>query len=76
MGACNTKLTISDSLSVELSSNPNDKVLLMLQLHYDMYDTKSQKKIDELCQLSMLTDHSVHLDFSRGDPVDPPKALS
>ena len=87
MGACNTKLTISDSLSVELSSNPNDKVLLMLQLHYDMYDAKSQKKIDELCQSStaacagsprcvpsILTDHS-----ARGVPlvaasanVDPP----
>ena len=72
MGACNTKLTISDSLSVELSSNPNDKVLLMLQLHYDMYDVKSQKKIDELCQSStaavrsILTDHSVHLDVLRG----------
>lgn len=56
MGACNTKLSLTNDLSVELSSNPNDKVLLMLQLHYNMYDSTSQKKIDELCQLSLFNE--------------------
>jgi hypothetical protein len=59
MGACNTKLSLTNDLSVELSSNPDPKTLLMLQLHYNMYDSTSQKKIDELCQLSLLKDHSL-----------------
>lgn len=62
MGACNTKLSLTNDLSVELSSNPDPKTLLMLQLHYNMYDSESQKKIDELCQLSLLKGGDIKLE--------------
>ena len=68
MGACNTKLSLTNDLSVELSSNPDPKTLLMLQLHYNMYDSESQKKIDELCQLSLLKDHSLKFTIDAGTP--------
>ena len=63
MGACYTKLTITDTLFLELKSNPNDKLLLMLQVHWDLYDKESQKKINELCQLSISTDRSLHFEM-------------
>jgi len=63
MGACYTKLTISENLFLELKSNPNDKLLLMLQVHWDLYDKESQKKINELCQLSISTDRSLHFEL-------------
>ena len=56
MGACMTKITINDDMFVTLKSSPNDKLLLSLCLHYDIYDKTSQSKIDELCQLSLTTD--------------------
>ena len=64
MGACYTKLTITDSLFLELKSNPNDKLLLMLQVHWDLYDEESKKKINELCQLSISTDRTLHLEMT------------
>lgn len=68
MGACYTKLTISENLFLELKSNPNDKLLLMLQVHWDLYDKESQKKINELCQLSISTDRT--LQFEMGPVAD------
>lgn len=68
MGVCYTKLTITDNLFLELKSNPNDKLLLMLQVHWDLYDKESQKKINELCQLSISTDRSLH--FEMGPVAD------
>lgn len=65
MGACYTKLTITDSLFLELKSNPNDKLLLMLQVHWDLYDEESKKKINELCQLSLSTDRTLHLEMGQ-----------
>jgi hypothetical protein len=56
MGACMTKITINDDMFVTLKSAPNDKLLLSLCLHYDIYDKTSQSKIDELCLLSLTTD--------------------
>lgn len=64
MGACSTKITITDQLYLEMKSAPNDKLLLMFQLHYELYDDNSKKLIDELCQLSIMTDRSIHLDVS------------
>ena len=46
-----------------MKANPADpKMLLVFQLHYNMYDPQSQKQIDELTQLYLGTDHSIHLD--------------
>lgn len=50
-----------------LKSNPNDKLLLSLCLHYDIYDQKSQSKIDELCQLSLTTDKGVNIFLGSAD---------
>ena len=44
-----------------LKSNPNDKLLLSLCLHYDIYDQVSQKKIDELCQISLTTEKGLNV---------------
>jgi hypothetical protein len=56
---------------ITLKSAPNDKLLLSLCLHYDIYDKVSQQKIDELCQLSLTTDKGVNV-FSEtiDDKVD------
>ena len=59
MGSCMSKITITDDMFLTLKSNPNDKLLLSLCLHYDIYDQVSQRKIDELCQLSLTTDKGV-----------------
>jgi hypothetical protein len=56
MGSCIAKITITEDMFLTLKSAPNDKLLLSLCLHYDIYDQESQKKIDELCQLSLTTD--------------------
>jgi len=64
MGACYTKLTITDNLFLELKSNPNDKLLLMLQVHWDLYDKDSQQKINELCQLSISTDRTLNFEIN------------
>ena len=47
MGACYTKLTLTEGIEL------NDKTLLMLCIHYELYDKESQKKIDDLCQASL-----------------------
>jgi len=59
MGSCLTKITITEDMFITLKSAPNDKLLLSLCLHYDIYDKESQSKIDELCQLSLTTDKGV-----------------
>ena len=59
MGSCIAKITITEDMFLTLKSAPNDKLLLSLCLHYDIYDKVSQKKIDELCQLSLTTDKGV-----------------
>ena len=56
-----TKITITDEMFLTLKSAPNDKLLLSLCLHYDIYDKASQSKIDELCQLSLTTDKGVSI---------------
>lgn len=61
MGSCMTKITITDEMFLTLKSAPNDKLLLSLCLHYDIYDKRSQSKIDELCQLSLTTDKGVSI---------------
>ncbi len=67
MGACSTKLTINKDLYITMKANPADpKMLLVFQLHYNMYDPESQKQIDELTQLYLGTDHSVHLEIASG----------
>lgn len=66
MGTCFTKLTINDDLYITMKANPTDpKMLLVFQLHYNMYDTQSKKQIDELTQIYLGTDHSIHLDVNR-----------
>ncbi len=64
MGACYTKLTITDNLFLELKSNTNYKILLKLQVHCDLYDKDSQKKINELCQLSISTDRTLNFEIN------------
>ena len=59
MGSCLTKITITEDMFLTLKSASNDKLLLSLCLHYDIYDKESQSKIDELCQLSLTTDKGV-----------------
>lgn len=59
MGSCMTKISITDEMFLTLKSNPNDKLLLSLCLHYDIYDKVSQNKIDQLCQLSISTEKGV-----------------
>jgi hypothetical protein len=61
MGACMTKISITDEMFLTLKSNPNDKLLLSLCLHYDIYDKVSQNKIDQLCQLSLSTEKGVNV---------------
>lgn len=56
MGSCSSKITITEDMFLTLKSNPNDKLLLSLCLHYDIYDKVSQRKIDELCQISLTTE--------------------
>ena len=53
MGTCVTKLEINEDLALVLKANPNDALLLTLQLHYDSYDKKSQKIIDACTQLAI-----------------------
>lgn len=59
MGSCVSKITITDELFLQLKSSPNDKLLLSLSLHYDIYDKQSQQKIDELLQISLSTDKGI-----------------
>jgi hypothetical protein len=56
-----TKITITDEMFLTLKSSPNDKLLLSLCLHYDIYDKVSQRKIDELCQLSLTTERGLNV---------------
>jgi len=53
MGSCSAKLQIDEDLAIILKANPNDALLLTLQLHYDSYDKKSQKIIDQVTQLAV-----------------------
>ena len=49
MGACSSKVHLSDSLVLEISVSPDpSKRLLELNLHYDHYDADSKLKIDQL----------------------------
>ena len=61
MGSCISKITITEDMFLTLKSAPNDKLLLSLCLHYDIYDKVSQSKIDELCQLSLTTDKGISI---------------
>lgn len=61
MGSCSSKITITEDMFLTLKSNPNDKLLLSLCLHYDIYDQVSQRKIDELCQISLTTEKGVEV---------------
>jgi len=56
-----TKITITEDMFLTLKSSPNDKLLLSLCLHYDIYDKASQSKIDELCQLSLTTEKGLNI---------------
>jgi hypothetical protein len=65
MGACTSQLSISKDLYITMKANPSDpKMLLVFQLHYSMYDEESKKKIDELTQLYLGSDHQVHLEVN------------
>ena len=59
---CSTQLSISDAIYLQLKANPDKTHLLMLNLHYQIYDSKSQKMIDELTSLAINSDHSIHID--------------
>ena len=73
MGSCTSKINITDEMYLTLKSNPNDKLLLSLCLHYDIYDPASQKKIDELCQLSLTSDKGVSVFVGKQDSVEIPQ---
>jgi len=63
MGSCYSQLTISKDMYLSMKANLNDpKMLLVFQLHYSLYDSESKKQIDELTQLYLGTDHSIHLE--------------
>ena len=68
MGACSAKLQIDDDLALVLKANPNDALLLTLQLHYDSYDAKSKKIIDQCTQLAISRTGGVTL--TQGDLPD------
>jgi hypothetical protein len=70
MGSCMTKITITDDMFITLKSSPNDKLLLSLCLHYDIYDKVSQRKIDELCQLSLTTERGLIFTNGENRPKD------
>lgn len=70
MGSCIAKITITEDMFLTLKSSPNDKLLLSLCLHYDIYDQESQKKIDELCQLSLTTDKGVSVFLGKEEESD------
>lgn len=55
------KLEISEELSVILKTNPDPALLLSLQLHYNIYDKKSQRIIDQVTQLAISKAGSVEL---------------
>lgn len=61
MGSCMAKLEISEELSVILKTNPDPALLLSLQLHYNIYDKKSQRIIDQVTQLAISKAGSVEL---------------
>jgi hypothetical protein len=64
MGNCTASLSLSNDLYATLKINPDAQTLIVLQLHYDLYDPASQKKIDELCQLSISANHTITLSNS------------
>jgi len=47
------KLEISEDLALVLKANPDPALLLSLQLHYNIYDKKSQRIIDQVTQLAI-----------------------
>jgi hypothetical protein len=53
MGACSAKLQIDEDLAIILKTTPNPALLLSLQLHYNIYDKKSQRIIDQVTQLAI-----------------------
>ena len=61
MGSCVSTLTISPDLVLALKANPDKATLLSLQLHYSCYDSASQKKIDELSQIAIGSDHHISI---------------
>jgi len=66
MGACSAKLQLSNDVYLQLKANPQSSGLgpiLQLQLYYEMYDVASQKMIDEVAQIALVSGHLV---FSNG----------
>lgn len=70
MGACTSQLTINQDLYLTMKANLNDpKTLLVFQLHYNMYDSESKKHIDELTQLYISSDHTIHFDVGMSPSI-------
>ena len=63
MGACVAKLTINDDLKLLMETKPDPAHLLSLQLHYDSYDSKSKKIIDQCTQ--MMISNNLHLEITQ-----------
>jgi hypothetical protein len=58
MGACSAKLQLSNDVYLQLKANPQSSGLgpiLQLQLYYEMYDVASQKMIDEVAQIALVS---------------------
>lgn len=70
--SCSTQLTINESVYLQLKANPDKTHLLMLNLHYQIYDSKSKKMIDELTSLAINHDHTVHIDAHKLEDVAQP----
>jgi hypothetical protein len=68
MGTCTSQLTINKDVYLTMKANPDSKTLLVFQLHYDMYDAESKKQIDELSQIYISSDHSIHADIGVANP--------
>jgi hypothetical protein len=72
MGACFAKLQISPDLAVVLKANPDPSALLVLQLHYNCYDKKSQRIIDECTQLAISPAGALSFATQACDAADAP----
>lgn len=68
MGACSAKLQIDEDLALVLKTNPDPALLLSLQLHYNIYDKKSQRIIDQVTQLAISKAGSIELTTPPGNP--------
>lgn len=61
MGGCVSTLSLSDQLYITLKGKPDPHTLLVLQLHYEMYDPTSKKQIDELTQIAISNSYNIEL---------------